>query len=329
MVMTMEMKDKNSARKKTASVIIIWLLVASAVFIIFPLSEPKAGAILYHGNSAAWEDQDFGGGLDYNGDPAGDLKVTWHAANNSHIVNDNFIVSDGHILELEEGVVVQTDPGMVIQVGGSAPATFYANGTLANPVLMGPNSSGPWAGIYVVFGSYGYFDNTWIDQASIVWADQSTLDIRTSAITNMNMYGIYSSGSTVSVNGTFINNTNSPGIYALNSDLTVSYSLITNTPTAAIWSDSSTSLIEYSEIYGLNASAGANGGHALYVNGTSPSVTISNNFNIIGGKGGTNVGFVGGEGDLEYLTSITKGSSMLLIIKTFKVVREEIIPYRE
>jgi hypothetical protein len=307
MVMTIETKNINSARKKTASVIIIWLLIASGIFIMFPLSEPKAGAILYHSNTAQWEDQDFGGGLDYNGDPAGDLKVTWHPANNSHIVNSNFFVNDGYIFELEAGVIVQTDPGIVIQVGTVATgATFYANGTVGNPVMMGPNSSGPWGGIYFVFGSFGFIQSSWIDQGDLLYVEGSTLDVNASAITNMNSFGIFGTVSTVSVTFTAIIGTGtSPGIYALNSDLSVNFCFISDAQSAAIRCDSSFALISNSDLYGFNASAGANGGHAIYVTGISPSVTIIDNNNIIGGSGGPNAGLGGGEGgfgifDIDY-----------------------------
>jgi hypothetical protein len=274
---------------------------------MFPLSEPKAKAILYHNNTAQWEDQDFGGGLDYNGDPALDNKVTWHPANNSHIVNSNFFVNDGYIFELEAGVIVQTDPGVVIQVGTVATgATFYANGTIGNPVMMGPNSSGPWGGIYFVFGSYGSIQGSWIDQGDLLYVDSSTLDVNASALTDMNSFGIYGTGSTVTVTFTAIIGTGtSPGIYALNSTLAAAYCFISDAQSAAIRCDNSIAMISNSDLYGINASLGVNGGHAIYITGVSPFVTISNNNNIIGGSGGPNTGSGGGDGgfgiyDIDY-----------------------------
>jgi parallel beta-helix repeat protein len=282
--------------KRATSVIIIWLLVASAIVIVMPLKEPNASAILYHEGTAAWEDGDFGGGLDYNGDPAGDNKITWHAVNNTHIVNNHFAVSDGYILEIEEGCIVTTDPGIIIQVGTTNGATLYINGTQFNPVLMGPNSTGAWGGIYVRYGSYAFIQSAWIDQADFVYVEDSTLDVNATAITNSATNGIYSTGSLVSVTFSAILGTDSsPGIYAQSSDLTASYLVISDAQSAAIRCDSSNAVIEYSDLFGYNASAGG-GGDAIFLSGISSYVTISNNFNIIGGRGVDDLGAGGGDG---------------------------------
>jgi hypothetical protein len=288
--------DSNLLRKKTVSIVTISILVASSVLVLLPILEPKAGALLYHDNSTAWEDQDFGGGLDYNGDIAGDNKITWHPANNSHVIRGNYLVDDDYILELEAGVIVQTDPGFVIQVGQITGGSFYANGSVGNPVLMGPNGTGVWEGIYLLSGSYGLIQSTLIDQLNWVYVSDSTLDVNTSAIYNTNSVGLYGTGSNINATLTGIFNTNAPGLYVTNSNLFASNCFITDAQSAAIYCDSSEVDIRNSDLYGLNNSAGSEGGHAIYVTGASAQVMISNNNNIIGGSGGPDIGAGGGGG---------------------------------
>ena len=83
--------------KRTITVLMVTLLVIGGGFVIFPTSLPTVEAQLVHSNSAVWEDQDQGDGKDYNGDVPGDMKVTWHAVNNSHIITSDFVVEDGYI----------------------------------------------------------------------------------------------------------------------------------------------------------------------------------------------------------------------------------------
>jgi parallel beta-helix repeat protein len=305
MVMQKETNYGYQLRKKTASAILVWILIASGIFVIMPLLEPKVGAPLVHDASAQWEDQDFGGGLDYNGDPAGDKKITWHASNNSHIVDTNFFVQDNYILELEAGAIVQVDPNFVIQVGAVTGASFYANGTMATPVMMGPNSTGFWGGIYLVSGSYSSMEYVWIDQADLFYVESSTLDVNASAFTNMNSFGIYGSLSTVMVSSSaFMGSTNSPGMYMIDSDLSVDYCLVSDALTAGIYLESSNATITNSDLYGFNATDGANGDAAIYVTGSSSYVNIMNNNNIIGGNGGGDTGSGGGDGgEGIYVTS--------------------------
>lgn len=289
-------KDTNFGIRKTTSMIITCLLVMSGFLVLFSISLSTVEAPLVHNMSAQWEDQDRGDGLDYNGDTVGDKKVTWHAVNNSHIVDDNFFVQDGYILEFEAGVIVQIDPGYVIQVGQTTGASLYSNGTPVAPVMIQQNASGsPWGGIYITEGSYGYMQFTGITGGGIVYILNSTLDMSYCGIGMMNSFGIYSMVSTVTLINCGIAYTAQPGIYALGSIFSVSNSYIADTLTAAMYIESSQGLIENNDIYGYNASVGMGGGHAIYLTGASPSVTISNN-TIIGGKGGDDVGLGGGNG---------------------------------
>jgi hypothetical protein len=282
MVMKIEMDKIHMWRKKTASVILIWILVASSVFVLFPLAEPKAEALLYHLNTTNAEDQDRGDGFDYNGDTVGDNKITWHASDNPHIVTNTFFVLDNYILELEAGVLVQIDPDYTIQVGQTTGGAFYANGTSGNPVMMEPNSSFPWGGISILVGSYGFISYSQIDQAVAIWSDDSTLDIENSEITDMNWYGVYGTTS---------------------STVTVTNTLISGSQLAAIQLSSSTGLVSNCDIYGYNATLGAAGGHGIVVTGLSPFVTISDNNNIIGGSGGPGSGAGGGDGGFAVFDS--------------------------
>ena len=75
-------------------------MVASGVFVLIPVFEPKAGALLYHDSSAAWEDQDFGGGLDYNGDASGSAYVMF-----STLIDDVGAKISGKINEARREVI--------------------------------------------------------------------------------------------------------------------------------------------------------------------------------------------------------------------------------
>jgi hypothetical protein len=295
--MAMEKKNEKNANfraRRTTSAIITCLLVMSGFLVLFPITLPTVEAPLVHNASAQWEDQDFGGGLDYNGDTAGDGKVTWHAINNSHIVDDDFFVQDGFILEFEAGVVVQIDPGFVIQVGQTTGASIYSNGTLFAPVMIQRNSSGsPWGGIYLIEGSYGYMEFTGITGGGFVYVLNSTLDMSYCGIAMMNSYGILSSGSTVSITYCGIAYTAQQGIAAIGSTLSVTNSYIADTLLTAIHMNSSNAIIDNNEIYGFNASFGLDGGHAIYITGFSTSVTISSN-TLIGGKGRDDISGIGG-----------------------------------
>ena len=176
-------------RKRVASAMVIWLLVASVLLVVVPLESPGTEALLYHsGGSAAWEDQDFGGGLDYNGDPAGDNKITWHAVNNSHIMDKSFVVNDGYILEIEAGVDLKLNTSVVLQVGSTTGASFYCNGTPGSFVTISWNiSSSPWLGIYIVAGSYSNIEYTTIYGGGTIWVDDSTLDMSVSGVSISNM----------------------------------------------------------------------------------------------------------------------------------------------
>ncbi len=289
-------KDRNFWASRTTSMIITCLLVMSGFLVLFPISVPTVEAPLVHNISAQWEDQDRGDGFDYNGDTVGDKKVTWHAVNNSHIVDDNFFVDDGYVLEFEAGVIVQIDPNFIIVVGQNTGAAFYSNGTPVFPVLIQQNSSGsPWGGIYIREGSYGYMEYTGITGGGLVYVLNSTLDMSYCGIGMMNSYGILLEGSTAKMTNCGILYTAQQGIVALGSTLSVTNSYIADTLSAAVYLDSSNALIENNDIYGLNASASMGGGHAIYLTGASPSVTISNN-TIIGGRGGDDIGLGGGNG---------------------------------
>jgi parallel beta-helix repeat protein len=287
-------KNRIFKARRTTSAVITCLLVTSGFLMLFPISVPTVEAPLVHNASAQWEDQDFGGGLDYNGDPAGDGIVTWHTVNNSHIVDNNFFVEDGYALELEAGVVVHIDPGFVIQVGQTTGASIYSNGTLFAPVMIQQNSSGsPWGGIYLIEGSNAYMEFTGITGGGLIYVLNSTLEMNYCGIAMMNSYGILSSGSTVSITHCGIAYTAQQGIAAIGSTLSVTNSYIADTLMTAIYMDSSNAIIDKNEIYGFNASAGLGGGHAIYLTGFSMSVTITNN-TIIGGKGGDDVSGGGG-----------------------------------
>jgi hypothetical protein len=287
----------NFVRRKAASAIIIWLLVASILLVVVPLESPGTEALLYHsGGSASYEDGDFGGGLDYNGDPAGDNKVTWHAANNSHIIDQNFFVNDGYILEIEAGVDLKLDPNVVLQVGTAGIAWLYCNGTMGSFITISENVSlSPWQGIFVVFGSYCSIEYTTITGGGIVYVEGSTLDMSVSGISIMNSFGIYSTDSTVTVSGSVIVFTAQPGIYALDSTLSLTGSFISDTLGPAVRCDNTNATIDNCDLYGFNASGGSGGGHAVYLTGKSSLITISNN-TIVGGRGGDNPGGGAGSG---------------------------------
>jgi hypothetical protein len=287
---------ENLIGKRMVSIILVWLMIASGIFVLFPILEPKAGALLYHSNNAAWEDGDFGGGLDYNGDPAGDNKITWHAGDNPHIITDNFVVPDNYILEIKAGGEVRIDPAFAIQFGSGA--SLYANGTMASPITMERNATGIWGGIYFFPGSFGLIENSSLDQPELIYLDTATLDIISSSIRNTDSFGIYAVDSTVIALSTIIKGTSSPGIYGANSDVTVSSCLIAEAQDVAIRCDNTDTLIQGSDIYGYNNSAGLGGGHAIYLTGVSTYATIFQNNRIIGGAGGPDSGSGGGNGGI-------------------------------
>ncbi len=265
--------------KRITSMIVIGILVLGGFLIIFPLNQPTVKADLFHNISAQWEDQDFGSGLDYNGDPAGDRKVTWHAINNTHYVDDNFFVNDGYIFEIEAGCLVQIDPGYVIQVGFTTGATMFANGTSSMPVLITQNVTGSeWLGIYLVVRSYASFNYTIINGGGIVYVDTATLNMTKSLVMNMGQVGIYATTSTINIMD----------------------SVFVNTSSSAIRCDSTNAIIENNDIWGYNGTDGSiggiDGGHGIYIEGSSKYITISNN-RIYGGNGGDgNLGGGGGSG---------------------------------
>lgn len=314
--------------KRATSFLIVWLLVASGFLLVFPISQPTAFADKDHTNSAQWEDQNFGGGLDYNGDPAGDMKVTWHNKDNNHTVSNNFIVQDGYILEIEAGAEVRIDPGFVIQVGqDTTGATMFVNGTPVSPVLLTQNVTGSaWEGIYILTRSYVSFNYTDVSGANVIYVGAATMNMTNSSIINMGQFGIYAlsssifvanstimdvdqvgiyamSSSSISVFNSTIMNVGQVGIYAASSSANVMDSTIINATSYAIGFDSSNAVVDNNDIWGYNGSAGSlggiDGGGGIYLAGSSLSITISNN-RIYGGNGGDDMlgsgGGFGGHG---------------------------------
>jgi parallel beta-helix repeat protein len=281
--------------KRVISVIIITLLVTGGFLIVFPLSQPTVKAELYHNTSAATEDLDRGDGFDYNGDTPGDGKVTWHAMNNTHYVNDDFFVNDGYIFEIEAGCMVQIAQGFVVQVGTGSGATMYANGTSSMPVVITQNVTGEiWQGIYITTRSFAYFNYTVVNGGNVIWVNMATMNMTNTLIINMDQVGVYATTSTINIMD----------------------SAIVNVTSAAIRCDSSDAVIDNNDIWGYNGTDGSvggiDGGYGIYLEGTSMSITISNN-RIYGGNGGDDMlgggGGAGGhaifdiyyEGDLSIL----------------------------
>ncbi|UCE73779.1 MAG: right-handed parallel beta-helix repeat-containing protein, partial [Methanomassiliicoccales archaeon] len=279
--------------KKIFSALIVWVLVVSGFMMMLPFSFPTVKGDLVHDQSAQWEDSDAsdgnpGNGLDYNGGPAGDMKVTWREVNNTHFVTDNFIVQDGYILEIEAGADVRIDSGYFIRIGDSVTGggTIYCNGTTDNRIIITQYSSGsPWYSIEILEGSYGYMENTDVDGGGRIYALNSTLDMINCSVMDMDSFGIDATGSTVTLTNCTIANTDQPGIYVLASTLTVEDSYVANGTTSGIYCEFSSALINNSDVFGRNGSAGISGGHGIYLTGFCFQVTISNN-TIIGGNGG-------------------------------------------
>ncbi|UCG70820.1 MAG: right-handed parallel beta-helix repeat-containing protein [Thermoplasmata archaeon] len=266
--------------KRAFSIVLVWLLVASGFLVVFPMSLPTAEAFLLHSNSAAWEDSDMWdgvpGGPDYNGDPANDGKITWHAVNNSHIVVTNFVVEDGYILEIEAGVVIEIDPSDAISVGQATGATFYSNGTFFQPVMVTTTTPGSsWQGIFINTRSYAFMDYTMIDSGGVIQVLSAALDMDNSAIRSCNQPGIYADSSTISVTNSYIADTEMGGIFCSGSD----------------------AVIDNNDIYGYNGTDGSpggiDGGHGVIITGAKSVVTISNN-RIYGGNGGDDLTGMGG-----------------------------------
>jgi parallel beta-helix repeat protein len=276
-MMSMKRRDDyKSMGRRTTSVIIVGVLVASALFVIFPLNLPSVEATKYHYmGSAAMEDQDRGDGFDYNGDTVGDMKITWHAgADSPHIINNDFLVDNDYILEIEAGAVVKIDPDYMIKVGATMGASLYSNGTSSSSqVLIIQNvTDSPWDWLFIVNGSYASIDFTVIDGGGEVRVSNADLFINNSNVTNMEETGIRAIDSTISVINCFIENNYDAGIYC----------------------DSSDSLIDNNDIYGFNGTEFLNPGRGIYITGSSTSILISNN-TIIGGYGSDQiVGALGG-----------------------------------
>lgn len=296
--------DSYSVGKKAISAIVVWLLVAGVFLAVFSTFHPAAEAQKYHSNVwASWEDSDASdgnatNGLDYNGDPADDKKITWHAADNPHIVNQDFYVNDGYILKIEAGVDIRLDLGVFIYIGTANGAAFYCNGTPGLEITFTQNLTGQyWDGLYLLPGSEGFIDYTRIDGGNYTYVGSSTLYMNSSVVTDMVQFGIYSTDSDVFISDSTINNTVSPGIYVTNSRLSVKNSYLADIQNNAVWITNSDAYIDNCDIYGYNVSFVANGGHAVYLTGVSSLVTISNS-TIVGGRGGDNIGGGSGSGGL-------------------------------
>jgi parallel beta-helix repeat protein len=262
--------DDKSIGRRTKSVVIVSILVASALFVIFPMSLPTAEATKYHYmGSAALEDQDRGDGFDYNGDTVGDMKITWHAgADSPHIVNGDFLVEDGYILEIEADVEVRIDPGFTIQVGEVNGARLYCNGTSSSSqVQITENVTGSsWGNIKIVSSSIGYLDYTEVTDGIELYVNGSNFFINNSLVRMMDQCGIRAISSTISVTNSQIDYSNRTAIYC----------------------DSTDAMIDNSSIYGESGSSSIlfdRGGDGIYLTGISSSITLSNS-TVWGGRGG-------------------------------------------
>ena len=158
--------------KKTASLFLIFLLVAGSFAIIFPLSAPTATAQKLHGptpaeSSAFWEDTHDpvgapAAGVDFNGDPAYDGIVRWHAGVGGHVVQNDFVVESNMTLTIDAlnynpytttGEVVSLNNGVDITVQSGGELETNTDGNIFTTFTTFLNAGPGWDGIYIQGGA--------------------------------------------------------------------------------------------------------------------------------------------------------------------------------
>jgi hypothetical protein len=165
--------------KKIVSALLVFMLIASGIIIIFPLSVPTAKALVLHGPnpltaSAEWEDTNdpvgapaTPGGPDYNGDLAFDGIVRWHASVGGHFVQNDFLVQSGYTLTIDahffnpygppndDYITLDDGVNITVQSGGELQTTTDGNPFTTFTAFL--NAGSGFDGIYVQGGAKARF----------------------------------------------------------------------------------------------------------------------------------------------------------------------------
>jgi hypothetical protein len=228
-------------KRKPESILLVFLLVATSMIIVFPLTAPKAEAVLHDLGSAAAED----GNILYDVDGVQDGIVHW-ASNQDHIIPTNYIVENGFTLDIP-ALNFGGDPATANEVSFlSGGLKMEVRGTL----ITHPNSILPrlytafigdggatWQGIEFRAGSEGIIQDCYFSDAQIAVRFFSSgvpfpppnilfPGIYRSYFTNIGQYGVQmadATGYTTMELCTFdeISNPNGIGVYVRNGNLDI------------------------------------------------------------------------------------------------------------
>jgi hypothetical protein len=219
-------------KKQLKSIRLVYMLVASSMLVVFPLSIPKASAQVTHLASAALEDM---AGLPYDTGPVGDGFVVWDP-------NEDHYITDISGYTIEAGMTLNIPTSVDVYFGGFSARRIDVYGTLITNMgsLMPPITTlftgemgTSFDGIYFHSGSKGCILSSIIRNSlnGIVFEPGSTLmspGITHSSFEDIGYYGIRMNGTIgyTSINMVNIDNRDLPegiGVKVINGDLNMRY----------------------------------------------------------------------------------------------------------
>ncbi|UCE37591.1 MAG: hypothetical protein JSW00_19420 [Thermoplasmata archaeon] len=184
-------KDKN----RLASVLVVWMIVASSIVLLLPLSTPKAKAqpYIHDMGQAMLED---GGPTDADG--MVNQIVVWDNSDSHIVQTHNYLVNPGYTLVIQ-GLTPPNDVTFAsgatrIDVAVDAKLITHDNEDDFSRTVFAASGIGGWDGIYFLPGSEGRIYDCEFDGANdgVVFQSASLMapGVSLSMFTNIGAYGI-------------------------------------------------------------------------------------------------------------------------------------------